>query len=221
MSKKNTVLYLDENLIDKARKRNLNLSQIMEIALKQHLFPYLSTSERIAIDFDEYLENLKREKRCFLLPCELKRLRLRNVGFIKNLDVEFQKVTIILGRAGTGKTTIIRSIAYMLGLEDFPESQLLKDGFTRGKIELDVVPKKRLNLSLKAGGDVSFVRSGKDRCILLDAPGDIFDSETFKKFLHHLMGFDLQIVMTTAYTNDKSSEIFYKMFPKCRVIELR
>ena len=83
--KKNTLLYLDKNLVEKAKHHNLNLSEIAENAIRLHLKRlYLNGEE----DFKFLIEMLLlNEGACFYLPFELKDLELKNIGPFSNLNI--------------------------------------------------------------------------------------------------------------------------------------
>ena len=113
--KKNTLLYLDARLVAKAKQYNLNLSKITEYAVKSHLFPMLSIGEKAEADFWEYLKDLEKEKCAFFLPVRIKKIKLANIGPINDLTIGFKKFNIVTGKNASGKTTLIRSIAYIFG----------------------------------------------------------------------------------------------------------
>ena len=197
MGKKNTLLYLDETLVKEAKKSHLNISKITEDAIKHYLFSFLSTGEKASIDFGQYLATLKQEKRCYFFPFKLDELELKSIGTIDGLKILFDKFNVFIGNHGTGKTTIIRSIAYMLGYPEPNIERLLKSDEPEGEIRLNVISEGSLILKLKRGIDFEIIKEEKIGCIVLDNPGAEFGGENFKKLLYYLKRLNSQIVMTS------------------------
>jgi post-segregation antitoxin (ccd killing protein) len=127
--KKNTLLYLDSDLVDKAKEAGINISRFVEDKLSHELRAarpktareYLQrviadTAERGASFFGE----------AYMLPFQIESLKLENIGLFKSFEVEFKKdaVNVISGSNGSGKSTIIRSILLALGKrhKQFPKS---------------------------------------------------------------------------------------------------
>ena len=183
--KKNTLLYLDTNIVTKAKQCKLNISQITEEAIKSRLFPMLSYGARAEMDFWEYLKELEKEKCVFFLPVRIKGAKLINVGPIKNITLDFSKFNIIFGNNGMGKTTSIRSIAHIFG------HHISEDNFSdKAIIELDVHPEKKYKIDLSVDNKKSI------RCILVDDGGSRFDKEHYQKFFDYLKKLDMQVIMT-------------------------
>jgi len=226
MAKKNTQLYLDEELVKIAKERKLNLSQITEKALIQNLYPILSPGERMAINFNHYLLSLTEDNQCFLLPFEIKRVKLNHIGIIKHLDVEFRKINLVTGLYGSGKTTLLHSIAGLTGVAEKPGENLLRINYEKGYIELEIVPPKKLYLKLRRGRQVPIIDEGIHKCILLDAPfSRIEPNSNFYAFLEYLMSFNLQIIMTIAKDVLEASgftqSLGKKRADKVKIIELK
>lgn len=207
MGKKNTLLYLDEKLVKEAKKLNLNLSKIAENAIKHHLFTSLSTGERASIDFGQYLATLKEEKRCFFLPFQLEEIELYSIGIIDGLKITFEQFTVFVGKHGTGKTTVVRSIVYMLGFSEPNIERLLKNNAPHGSIRLNVVSEEPLTLKLKRGKSGEIIKEEKIGCIVLDNPGEEFDDKNYGNFLYYLRGLDAQIIMTSTSRYDPDDKI--------------
>lgn len=196
MAKKNTLLYLDEAIVKKAKELKLNLSEISENAIKLHLFPQLSVGEKASIDFDNYLRTLEKEKRCFFLPFELKKIEIKNIGIFENLEIKFGKQTIIECNYGKGKTTLIRSIANVFGY-DLPNfHKMLPSGKKPYEINASIKPESKINLSFHKDGSNTFKQNRTIRCILLDEPMDILPLKMKKIFLRFLSHLNTQIIIT-------------------------
>ena len=198
MGKKNTLLYLDEKLVKEAKKLHFNISKITEDAIKHHLFTSLSSGEKASIDFGRYLATLKDEKRCFFLPFKLDELELNSIGTIDGLKTQLGKFNVFIGDHGTGKTTVIRSIVYMLGYPEPNIDRLLKIDEPEGEIRINVLSEESLIVKLKRNKDSEIIIEDTVRCIVLDDPGAELDSENFKKFLDYLRRLDTQIIMTSS-----------------------
>ena len=233
MVKKNTLLYLDKNLVKYAKERGLNISQITENAIKQQLFPYLSIGEKALFDFKGYLEELKNNKQCFFLPLKLKGVKLKNVGkFDYSFHTEFKQFNVVNAPFGYGKTTLLRSIAYTLGLDDFPLRNLLCADSTEGYIRINVDNNKELYSKISIRNNQELFTDGRTRCILLDDAMDIekFINITntkhqlmltsFQEFLHTLRELDIQIILTASFTDDKVYNFYSNIFPGCNFINL-
>ncbi len=153
---------------------------------KSQLFPTLSIGEKAEADFWEYLKELEKEKYVFFLPVRLIRAKLANIGTIKNITIDFERFNLIIGKGATGKTTIIRSIAYIFW------HKLVKDYFSdKATIELDVLPEKKYKISM-----VSYNGKENIKCVLVDCGGSRFDTKYFEKFLFYLKRLDMQVIMT-------------------------
>ena len=184
--KKNTLLYLDDNLVAKAKQYHLNMSQITENAVRSHLFPLLSYGEKAEADFWEYLKNLEKEKVCFFLPSRLKKVKLTATGPIRQLTLTFTNNNLVIGNSASGKTTLLRAIAYVFGHDPLDEYS-----FAKGRIELETIPEPSYKMDLKPEDAKSRVK-----CILLDCVGARLDKEHYQKFIKYLRSLDIQIIMT-------------------------
>ncbi len=228
VAKKNTLLYLDEDLVKLAKKLDLNISQITEMALKSRILPLLSRKERLEMeerlrkeDFNNYLEDLKKRKKCFFLRIPIKSLELKNIGKFKNKKFHFFKgFNIILGPFGSGKTTIINSIIVALGHgtikternelfeEFFGSDEFISIEFTAppsvifgrkdGEIRLKLFPSEiTIKYFLSEGKKTCFSKA-EVQSILLDDPLYIFDDRTRVSFIKWLKkNYGCQIILTT------------------------
>ena len=217
MPKKNTLLYLDKNLVDAAKKHGLNISQITENAIRSNIFPDLSMQQRIVMDFGKHLEDLEKEWRCFFLPFRLSGVEIRNIGPIESLQSDLGKLNAIVGSNASGKTTIIRSIAYVFGYAFEHVGRigyLVNADAKKGEIKVKVkIGKGALSAKLERGKTPPRPESGF-RCILIDDMGARLDKKGFKLFLDYLKGLDSQVIFTT------SRDISPILEPEIKVINL-
>jgi len=112
--KKNTLLYLDSFLVERAKQEQINISELTEEALKHALE---KTTPKTAA---EYLrraitntnKNLSPYGEAHLLPLQIQSVTLKNIGKFQNHTVNFKKDTInaVCGPNGSGKSTILRAI---------------------------------------------------------------------------------------------------------------
>jgi len=118
--KKNTLLYLDSELVDKAKAANINISRFVENALRQELRASLPETaheylQKVVTDTSQEGSSFYGE--AYRLPFQIESLKLRNVGLFKNFEIDFQKdaMNLICGPNSSGKSTIIRSILLVFG----------------------------------------------------------------------------------------------------------
>jgi len=198
MAKKNTLLYLDEELVKKAKELRLNLSEIAENALKEHMFPMLSYGESVAIDFINYLKTLEKEGRCYFLPFQIKKIHLKNIGVHDNLILSFDALNIVEGRYRDGKTTFVKSIVKTIGYESPNFHNLLSPGKKTYDIDIEVDPIRILSLTYGKHNNSGFIENRTTRCIVMDEPLSRLSIGLKKEFLQYLMGLNTQIILTCA-----------------------
>ena len=214
MPKKNTLLYLDKNLVDAAKKHGLNISQLTENSIRSSLFPDLSRGQRIAMDFGKHLEDLEKEKKCFFLPFPLSRVEIRDIGPIESLKSDLGKLNAIIGSNGLGKSISIRSIAYLFGFGVEHPEHMVNAEAEKGEIKATVKSGKgTISANLEKGTAPSRPESGFG-CILIDDMGAELDKKGFKLFLDYLKGLDSQVIFTT------SIDISPLLEPEIKVINL-
>jgi post-segregation antitoxin (ccd killing protein) len=119
--KKNTLLYLDSDLVERAKRENINILRLTEEALKQAL------QIKVPRTAKEHLRKLLAEVgsessfygEAYLLPFQVQSLKLTNVGPFDNFEAHFSRnsINLIQGLCGSGKSTIIRSILYAFGIK--------------------------------------------------------------------------------------------------------
>lgn len=156
MGKRNTLLYLDSDIVQLAKKFDLNMSEIAENAIKTRVVTHLSSGER-ALVFDAYLEDLERRHECYVLPFAVKSIRLKNVRAVEELSARFELgANLVHGKIATGKTTVISLIAGAAGEPAWPIPTLSR-GKTQMELEIEFFPQAPRG-------------RGRGECILLDEP---------------------------------------------------
>ena len=215
MSKKNTLLYLDENLVKLAKKYNLNISQITEIALKSRLFPLLPKSERKSIeqnlttDFEHYIEDLKNHNSCFFLRTAIKSLKLEGFERLEDTKFNFKNgLNVIYDPSGFRGIIILRSILEALGnkipsppreeTENIPGSDTFlippkkEEVEDKGKISVLLFPEELV--VDKSDG----VGKPKVKSVLINEPVEIFGKRMQKKFVNWIKKkYGCQIILVT------------------------
>ena len=181
----------------------------------------LSRGEWICQDFRRYLNLLCMRKQCFFLPVELKRMRMRNVGRPHEFATRFDTYNAVVGLCGTGKTTLIRSVASVFGLETCPQSSAVNHERSESAIELDVSESGSFHMKIARSAGNQWARYEPFNCLLVDDPCRELTDEGYKKFLLHLKGLEKQIVITMGSTDDERSEMINSVFPGCNIIRLQ
>ena len=199
--KKNTLVYLDENLVKSAKSHNLNISRITEDALRSRLFPILSSGER-QLDFEGHINELKKDERCYFLPFVIDNLRLKNIGPIEEIELSFGGgINTILGYNATGKTIIIKSLAKGFGLFEPSFGSFLREGEEEGCIKIGISGENCIKIDYKISeGKVE--ENEHIKSILLDEPANFLNRENKEKFIRWIRKrFDCQVILVTVDEN--------------------
>jgi len=210
---------MNKNLVEKAKAKGINLSHFTEQALKKHLFPYLSLGETIAIDFERYLKDLINEKRCFLLPFKLKKIKMTKIAPIANIELDLGKTLIVVGKNETGKTVLIKSIMYFFGGLELQGDYFFKNGSSDGEIYIETFPRETTHMKIDMNKLTLIDRISKDTCMLLDGPGDVLEYSLFREFILFLKELGCQIIMTTNRKNEEIIDL-NNILPECRIFRL-
>ena len=196
MKKKNTLLYLDEELVKIAKRYDLNISQVTEAAIKSKLFPELSQGKQIVLGIPEHLENMKKEGTCFFLPKTINSVKVEDIGFLKNQEISFKNgLNFVVGCNGCGKTTLIHGIAQAFCLEK-PNVKMIHWKSYSGSVEVKTSGKPiKIKYNNPSEADVT---DSHFQCILLDCPDGRLDNEQRKKFFEDIQElYKCQIISTT------------------------
>jgi hypothetical protein len=182
MGKKNTLLYLDENLVSLAKKHDLNMSEVAEAAIRSRLYTTLALGER-ALDFPQYLDDLKKQGLCYLITQTIESVTIENVGPIEKLVLSFDKgLNVVVGPNGSGKTALVETLAYAFGVTNSREPHY---SLTREK-DIGTVRVKpylgEIRISFKRS-NIGTTISRENTCILLDEPVTVLAKEGKQKFL--------------------------------------
>jgi len=203
MRKKNTLIYLDANLVEKAKKENINISRLTEEALKQAL------EVRIPRTAQEHLQRLLTELgsensfhgETYLLPFQIESLKLTKVGLFDNFEAHFSRnsLNLIHGTCGSGKSTIIRSILYAFGIRHkyFTERVL-----SEGTITVKLFPRQYFI-------NVTGMKSGQNalrgyQCLVADDSLERIPKNMIVPLFAELKHLGTQIILTASPLIDTS-----------------
>ena len=100
--KKNTLLYLEKNLVKKAKKNHLNISNIAENALKDALEEYRDKNDPSYI-----FENASTR----FLPYRINKITFKDDPFFKDNSYIFKQTNLIVGNNASGKTELFHILS--------------------------------------------------------------------------------------------------------------
>jgi len=200
--KKNTLLYLDADLVERAKRENINISRLAEDALKEALKIAVPRTAR------EYLlkvlADAGREQafygEAYLLPFQIESLKLENVGPFQDFEAKFRKgaLNVIYGPCGSGKSTIVRSILFAFGKWHtyFSKSK-------NGKITLKLFPDQdSVKVTTNEENPLDAVKGY--RCLIAD---DIFQrvpKSMISGLCEEMKKLEIQIIITASIAPDLS-----------------
>ena len=201
MTKKNTLLYLNEELVEKAKKNDINISKLTEHAIRARLFPIVS--EKNFLDIEKYLDDLREEGKFFWLPQKIDSVKLENIRSFEKFEVSFDHLTVIKGENGSGKSTVLRSIAQACGVLDKEEENVIKEDEEKGTIEVSVSTDEKYSFQLEDGR-----KRREGGCILLDDPMIRLSEERRWKFIEALREKftenNIQVILTDSRFEESS-----------------
>jgi hypothetical protein len=197
--RKNTLLYLDSELVKRAKSKGVNISEIAEKAIWSSLH-----EGNMGFNPREYLEKLFNEELAFLIPFRLESIKLNNIGPVKALDAKFDDFTMFMGENGTGKTAIINAIySATTNTGEVEES---------GNIKIKTSQTDTVDIAFKRDRLLSGYK-----CLLIDDAFERLDTESAVKFLFYLERLKLQVI-TTVHPN-KSGRVKERL-DKFKIISL-
>lgn len=180
-----------------------------------------SRGEWICQDFFGYLHSLSKQGQCFFLPFEVKRLRLHNIGKFTDFETRFNKYNVVLGRCGTGKTTLVRSIGDVIDRDSYSHGGIFHQKGVEGDIEIDTADNNAFHLEIPGGKGEPLMKFASMQCLLIDDPGRELTIDGYQKLLSYLRGLEGQIIMTMGPGESERLEAVYNVFPSCNIIQLQ
>lgn len=196
MTKKNTLLYLDESLVSSAKQHNLNLSEVAEAAIRSQLAPQLSQRE-LQLDFRQHLDDLKKQGQCYILPQMIKTIKIENIGPIEKLELNFAKgINIVIGRNATGKTALIKTLAYAFGVLSSPKPYYtLRHEAKTAEFSVEPYAEKIRMTCQRGKYETTILR--ENTCVLLDEPVLLLTKEDKRRFLAWVNKEFNQVIITS------------------------
>jgi len=204
--KKNTLLYLDSDLVERAKRENTNISRLAEDALREALN---ITVPRTA---HEYLQRILADAGCelarygeiYLLPFQIESLKLENVGPFQKFEAKFRRdaISVIYGPSGSGKSTIVRPILLAFGKRHtyFPKSE-------NGKITVKLFPSQELvNITVNDGKPLDAAKGYK--CLIADNTFERVPKSMISGLSKEIKDLQIQVIATASIKIDPS------MFPE-------
>jgi post-segregation antitoxin (ccd killing protein) len=212
--KKNTLLYLDSDLVERAKRENINISRLVEDTLRQAL--NISTPRTAREHIRRVLADAGRENafygEAYLLPFQIKSLKLENVGPFEEFEAEFSKdaINVIFGLGGSGKSFIIRSILLAFGRHHryFQTSD-------SGKVALKLFPDQAsVSVTTSADNQSDITRGYK--CLLVDGVFQRAPRNMTHALYEEMKNLRIQIIATASTPIDPS-----KLLKDTHVITLK
>jgi len=197
MRKKNTLVYLDSDLVEKAKRENINISRLTEEALKQVL--ETETPRTAKEHLRKLLAGVGSESslygETYLLPFQIQSLRLTKVGLFDNFEASFSRnsINVIHGSCGSGKSTIVRSILHAFGIKHRYFDDRV---FREGTISLKLFPKHNSINITGTEGSRNTVRGYQ--CLIADDPLERLPKDIIAPFLVELKKLETQVAITAS-----------------------
>jgi len=198
--RKDIFLRLNRDLIEKAKKENIDISRLTEEALKHELEirPPRTAHEHL----QRMLAEIGREDsfygETYLLPFQIEKLKLTKIGPFENFEVSFKanSINVIQGLCGSGKSTIIRSILCAFGIRHkyFTERVL-----GRGTIEVKLFPKQDF-INIRGTSSEKDPLRGY-QCLLADDSLERIRKDMIAPLFAELKHLKIQIILTTLLIN--------------------
>jgi predicted ATP-dependent endonuclease of OLD family len=178
------------------------MSEVAEAAIRSQLYPTLSQDER-ALDLPQFLDDLKKQGYCYLVPQTIESVAVENIGPLKSLRLKFARgLNLVVGPNGSGKTALIKTIAHDFGLLGSSRPPYLPTrGKDSGTVKIRPYPEE-VELSIKFDS-IGPIVSRKETCILLDNPTAVLTKPVKQRFLKHVAReFDQAIITTQEYLSE-------------------
>ena len=220
VNKKNTLLYLDTELVRLAKKHDLHISKITEEAIKEEL----RKRNIKTFDPEEYLNSLLQKEQAIYFPFEIKSIEISNFGPIKHFKTDLDRINVIVGKNATGKTTILKSIYWILSGKGLSNEEIFLNSREKGNIKIELKENiKSINYSfkdkLKRGGEEEVLVIDKElenvqakkllqwNCLLVDDALSTLDGKAPDMFLKYLKKQNIQLILTCRNTPKLDKDI--------------
>jgi len=150
------------------------------------------------LHINNYLYKLRREG-LFYVPFWLKRVVVKNIGPIKNLDIKLKKINLIVGKNATGKTILLHLIHSVGNRHQLSDGKFISHGYKNGKIILELAkPINRFEYAfyIDSNNNEKYSTNMESKCYLVDDPFVPSDTLEPKKILDYLKQFHSQLIIT-------------------------
>lgn len=203
--KKNTLLYLDSDLVEKAKRENINISRLAEDALKKAL------DMKRPVTVEEHVQKILKDadvtnhknfyQETYLLPFQIESLTLNKIGPFEKFETRFSRdrVNIIYGPNGSGKSIILRSILFALGRRHRHFNERVSSG---GTIKLKLFP-NQTSIAITDTENQDNMTKGY-RCLMADAPIARIARKMVVPLLNELNCLGIQIIITALLDDPKT-----------------
>jgi len=201
--KKNTLLYLDSHLVERAKQEDINISELTEQALKQTLE---KTNPKTAA---EYLrraivntsKNLSPYGEAHLLPLQIQSVTLKNIGKFQNHTINFKKDTInaVCGPNESGKSTITRAIHQV-----FCSTKNYFSSSENAEIQVQLFPDQQTITVNPNEHDLQDLARGY-KCLIMDEVIPAVSPIMLNDLIELLSDMQIQVI-TTAYNHSRFPE---------------
>lgn len=158
----------------------------------------LSKADKVLIDFNDHLRKLEKEGRCYFLQFQIKKINIKNIGKHSNLTLDFDALNIIEDYHGTGKTTVIASIAKTFGYDTPGFHKLLSPGKENYEIHIEIKPETTISLKYTEKNNNEYRENRTIRSVLLDECFSTLSSSLINEFLEYLTSLNTQIILTNS-----------------------
>ena len=181
-NKRNTLLYLDKDLVNESKRAGLNLSLVAEEALRSRL-PYYGRFRP-----ETHLMRALKEGSAAILPMRIEELSITDVNGMNNKTLRLKDLNMIAGGNGAGKSRIFRLLC-----RAFRISQSNGLAYhSREKIVVTIAPTRRIEYSEDKGdSDMAWNK----QCLIADALFTPLDKEARSKMLKHLIKTGAQLIL--------------------------
>ncbi|MEM2129142.1 MAG: type II toxin-antitoxin system CcdA family antitoxin [Candidatus Bathyarchaeia archaeon] len=202
--KKNTLLYLDSDLVERAKRENINISKLAEEALKQAL--QIGRPRTAQEHLQKMLAEVGNENsfygETYLLPFQIESLRLTKIGPFDKFEASFKanSLNVIYGSCGGGKSTLVRSILFAFGIK---HRYFTSRVYANGKIQLELFPHQKSITITNIESCENTTRGYQ--CLIADDPLERLSKNIISPFFTELKRLKIQIIVTASPLIDKST----------------